>query len=185
MPTCEIIKRGVKGMESDGVEWIYVSQNREQCRVFVSLNTVMNVRFPWNAGNSFGSWAPVSSPPPKDCAACSLYSHPIPVLVYLKAISEFYFISRHGPHRKHSCPIFAFVYVGAEMCLTSRCSETARLYCGHCIAAVLYATIWIWASLLPEQLNRICSYCVLKDLSIMGRYPVNLNTSAWMCKHFW
>jgi len=37
-------------VEQKGVEWMHVAQDREQW--WVLLNTVMNVRRPWNTGNS-------------------------------------------------------------------------------------------------------------------------------------
>jgi hypothetical protein len=51
-----------------------------------------------------------------------------PVPNWLKWPCPLLITSRHGPHRKHSYVIVAFVSVTAETYLPSRCPETALVY---------------------------------------------------------
>jgi hypothetical protein len=46
----ENIKMDLRDIGWDGMDWIDVAQDRDQWRALV--NTVMNLRVPWNAGRS-------------------------------------------------------------------------------------------------------------------------------------
>jgi len=48
------IRVDVKETGSEGVDWIHLAHDRDQWRDLV--NTVMNIRVSWNAGNFLTSW---------------------------------------------------------------------------------------------------------------------------------
>jgi hypothetical protein len=47
------IKVDLKETGWEGVDWIYLAHDRDKCRTVV--DTVMNLRFPYNEGNKFTS----------------------------------------------------------------------------------------------------------------------------------
>jgi hypothetical protein len=48
------IKMNLREIEWDGMDWIDLAQDRDQWRTIV--NTVMNLRVPYNAGNFLSDW---------------------------------------------------------------------------------------------------------------------------------
>jgi hypothetical protein len=69
--------------------------------------------------------------------------------------------SRHGPHRKHSSSILAFLSVAARTCLPSRCPETAVVYppisqSSHSNGSTCYTVKHIYRILLHSR----CTTCV-------------------------